>query len=90
MNRQDFETAITAEGYAPAHRTLEADMRVDPHDHAWDTKGLVLSGEFIIHCEGEARSFGPGEVFEMGAGIEHFEATGPDGAELVVGRRKAG
>lgn len=90
MNRQDFEKAVAAEGYSPAHRVLEANMDVDPHDHAWDTKGLVIDGSFTIDCAGHARTYGPGDIFELGAGIEHSEQTGPAGAELVVGRRKVG
>lgn len=90
MNRQEFETALSAEGYKPVHRTLDANMDVAAHDHAWDTRGLVLGGAFTIDCGGDARTYGPGEVFELGAGIEHTERTGPDGAELVVGRRTRG
>ena len=50
----------------------------------------MLSGLFTILCGAESRSYGPGEIFELGAGIPHRESTGPDGAKLVVGRRKIG
>lgn len=29
----------------------------------------------------------PGEIFEVAAGQMHFEAVGPEGAQVTVGRR---
>ena len=89
MDRDAFVEMVTAEGYTAVDRTLEPGMDLDEHDHAWDSKGLILDGAFTVHCVGEeSRTYSAGEIFVVAAGVAHTEGTGPDGAHLMVGRRK--
>ena len=90
MDRDTFEKTLIEQGYTPMQRELDADLSVDEHDHAWDTMGLVLRGSFAVVSADRTQDCGPGDVFDLGAGILHTERTGPDGAELLVGRRAVG
>jgi quercetin dioxygenase-like cupin family protein len=88
MDRSAFEADLKRDGYAeivvvrfgPGH---------DPggHDHAYDVRGLILDGEFIIAVDGQARRYRPGNVFTLASGCRHTERTGPHGVSFVAGRR---
>lgn len=87
MDEDTFAAAVAAEGYKVVARDVAPNAALDEHDHAWDTKGLVAAGAFTIAAGGTSRTYGAGEVFELGAGVPHTEGAGPEGARLVVGRR---
>jgi mannose-6-phosphate isomerase-like protein (cupin superfamily) len=88
MERADWEAALAADGYAgPLDRRMEAGQVVPEHTHPFDARLLILEGAFILTCRGETRRYGPGESFELAAGIPHAEAFGPAGATYLVGRR---
>ena len=87
MDMEAFEKMLGDEGYKAVSRQIEPNLAIDEHDHAWDTKGMVLRGSFTITSEISDRTYGPGEIFELAAGIPHTEGTGADGADLLVGRR---
>lgn len=46
------------------------DVALPPHSHLaqW---GVLLKGEVTITVAGEARRYGPGEVWDLPAGVEH-------------------
>lgn len=56
------------------------------HHHAWEVRGLVLCGRFRVWC-GAEQDCGPGDVFALPANAAHAEAAGPEGAELLIGRK---
>jgi len=87
MDRESFRQMLQDEGYKPVAREIEPGYALDDHDHAWDTKGLVLRGSFTIACDGRSRTYGAGEVFELAARTAHTEHAGAEGADLLVGRR---
>ncbi len=83
-----FEAALRADGFQEVvRRAAPPGQSLPEHDHAWDVRGLVLAGRFSIAADGTVQDCGPGEVFTLAAGHRHTEAAGPDGAELLVGRR---
>jgi quercetin dioxygenase-like cupin family protein len=88
----DFEAALRADGFDEVvRRAAPPGQSLPEHDHGWDVRGLVLAGRFTVAAEGTLQDCGPGEVFTLAAGRRHTEAAGPEGAELLVGRRhKAG
>lgn len=90
MDRETFAAGLAADGYAgPLDRRMEAGQEVTEHTHPFDARLLVLEGEFILGQGGETRRYGPGEVFEVPAGVPHTEGFGPAGATYLVGRRDA-
>ena len=87
MNADDFALQLKAEGFQEIEtRTLEP--RPANHEHAHDStvKGLVTAGQFIVTCDGNARTYTAGEIFEVVAGVNHSEAVGSEGATITVGR----
>ena len=84
----DFEAALRADGFDEVvRRAAPPGQSLPEHDHGWDVRGLVLAGRFTVATDGVLQDCGPGEVFTLAAGHRHTEAAGPDGAELLVGRR---
>lgn len=88
MDRAAWEAALAADGFAaPLDRRMEAGQAAPEHTHPFDARLLILQGEFLLTCRGETRRYGPGEAFDLPAGIPHAEACGPEGATYLVGRR---
>lgn len=88
MDRASFAAALAADGYeGPLDRRMEPGQEVHEHTHPFDARLLILEGEFILERDGATRSYGPGEMFEVPAGVEHVERFGPQGATYLVGRR---
>jgi quercetin dioxygenase-like cupin family protein len=86
-----FEAALRADGFQEIlRREAPAGGDPTPHAHAWDVRGLVLRGTFMVDAAGEVQRCAAGEVFTLAAGRTHIEAAGPEGAELLVGRRHRG
>ena len=88
MDLAAFESRLKADGYNEIERKrYEARPANGEHGHHFSVRGLILDGAFIVTLEGIERTYRPGEVFEVEAGRLHFEAVGPDGVELLVGRK---
>ncbi|MGG5810595.1 cupin domain-containing protein [Falsiroseomonas sp. CW058] len=88
MDRATFEAGLEADGFAEAlTRRMEAGATAPDHAHPFDARLFVLEGEFILDQGGTTRRYGPGEAFEVPAGVPHAESFGPAGATYLVGRR---
>lgn len=84
-----FEAALRREGFQEIlRREIPPGQAPDEHEHSWDVRGLVLRGRFTVQGE-RLQDCGPGEVFTLSAGHRHTEAAGPEGADLLIGRRHA-
>jgi quercetin dioxygenase-like cupin family protein len=91
MDRAQFEASLAADGYDPAlTRRMEAGGDASLHTHPFDARLLVLEGEFLLDQDGTTHRYGPGEAFEVPAGVPHAERFGPAGATYLVGRRQKG
>lgn len=88
MNEGEFETQLRADGYTEIERQ---DLAPRPgkgrHRHLFEIRGLVLSGAFTVQQDGEAVTFGPGQIFAVAEGKLHDESVGPDGALVLIGRK---
>lgn len=88
MDTSAFEAGLKSDGYTEIERKrYEPRPANGEHGHHFSVRGLVLDGAFIVTLEGVERTYRHGEIFEVEAGRMHFEAVGPDGVELVVGRK---
>ena len=88
MNRQEFEARLKEDGYIEIEaKSLRPRPRNDEHGHPFAVRGLVLSGAFTVTQCDIAKTYRAGEVFSVDAGREHSEEIGPEGAEVVVGRK---
>ena len=89
MDRATFEAELARDGYAPVERQRPPNEIEAEHAHGFDARLLILEGAMTIHCDGAARSYGPGETFEMPAGRRHAEQVGPKGVAYIAGGRTA-
>lgn len=88
MNRQEFETRLKEDGYIEIEAKFLPPRPVnDEHGHPFAVRGLVLSGAFTVTQYNLTKTYRPGEVFSVAAGLDHSEQIGPEGAEVVVGRK---
>ena len=88
MDTQAFEAGLKADGYSEIERKrYEPRPANGEHGHHFSVRGLILDGAFVVTKEGVERTYRPGEIFEVGADTMHFEAVGPNGVELIVGRK---
>ncbi len=88
MNVTDFEKMLEQAGFREiTTRTKEPQPANGDHAHEFSVRGLVSSGEFIITCNGLARSYKAGDEFEVAAGQLHSEAVGPQGTCITTGRK---
>lgn len=84
-----FEAALRADGYSEVlTREIAAGTQVDTHQHPFDVRALMLSGELALSCDGQTRTYRAGEVFTMPAGLPHAEQFGAAPASYLVGRRR--
>ena len=91
VTAEEFAAGLKADGFAETlTRRMEAGQAAPTHTHPFDARLLVLDGEIILEQGGTTRHYGPGEAFEVLAGVPHSESFGPAGAAYLVGRRAAG
>ncbi|MBK1661344.1 cupin domain-containing protein [Paracraurococcus ruber] len=88
LREDKFEAALRADGFQEiVRREIPAGQELGEHDHAWDVRGLVLRGRFMVREAARLQDCGPGEVFTLEAKCPHEEGAGPEGAALLIGRR---
>ncbi len=88
MNRQEFEARLKEDGYTEIEaKSLHPRPANDQHGHPYAVRGLVLAGAFTVSENNISKTYLPGEIFSVAAGLEHSEEIGPSGAEVVVGRK---
>lgn len=79
--RQGCDEALVRE-WAPGHET-------PMHEHPFDTRALVVRGEFWLTVDGQTRHLEAGERFELARHIPHAERYGPEGATFWAARVNA-
>lgn len=79
--RQGCDEALVRE-WAPDHET-------PVHEHPFDTRVLVVRGEFWLTVDGQTRHLKAGERFELARHIPHAERYGPEGATFWAARVNA-
>lgn len=88
MNRQQFEMQLKEDGYTEIEaKSLQPRPPNDQHGHPFAVRGLVLAGTFTVIQGNSRTTYRAGEIFSVAADHEHSEEVGPDGAEVIVGRK---
>jgi hypothetical protein len=88
MDTAAFHAGLKADGFAEIEtKRCEPGPANREHGHHFSVRGLILDGTFSIALGGVERTCLPGEVFEVEAGRLQFEAVGPEGVELAIGRK---
>jgi quercetin dioxygenase-like cupin family protein len=88
MDRATFEAGLTRDGYEIVSISMKPDAVNPEHVHPFDARVMVVAGAMTVDREDTgARTFQPGEWFELQHGCRHSEAAGGAGATYVAGRR---
>jgi quercetin dioxygenase-like cupin family protein len=88
MDRTTFEAALTRDGFEIVSISMKPDAVNPEHVHPFDARVMVVEGAMTVDREDTgARTFQPGESFELRAGCRHSETAGTAGASYVAGRR---
>ena len=88
MDARDFADILRMEGFNEVlDRDLPPGKAVPEHSHPFDAKLLITGGAFTLTRDGQATTYGPGDVFSVPAGHRHAELAGPEGARFIAGRR---
>lgn len=90
MTPQEFEAKLRTDGYGEIERKrIQPNLANSDHGHPFSVRGLILDGAFTIAIDGVPRTYRPGEIFAVEAGCAHHETTDGQGAEVIVGRKRA-
>jgi quercetin dioxygenase-like cupin family protein len=54
---------------------IEPGVEVPLHTHPHEQSGMVLEGELEMGIEGETRTLGPGDIYIIPGGVQHYAKT---------------
>ena len=88
MDKDTFEAKLRADGYTEIEtKAVSPRPANDAHGHPYAVRGLVLAGAFTVIRDSKPISYRAGEVFAVPADCAHSEEVGPEGAQILVGRK---
>ncbi len=88
MTRDDYEAHLKRGGYDTAMERTKPANDVDArHTHEFDACGFMMAGEYTLVFDDGARSYRPGDMFEVPRGTPHAEKVGAAEIRYLVGRR---
>ena len=88
MDKNEFDAKLRADGYREIEtKSVTPRPANEGHGHPFAVRGLVLAGAFTVIQDSKATTYRPGEVFKVAAGHVHSEEVGPEGAQILVGRK---
>jgi quercetin dioxygenase-like cupin family protein len=88
MDKNEFDAQLRADGYTEIETKAVAPRPANEgHGHPYAVRGLVLAGAFTVVQDTKSTTYRPGEVFMVAAGRVHSEEVGPEGAQILVGRK---
>ena len=88
MTEQEFRPVLSAESFETVVLvTYEANGGRDVHEHPFEAKALVVSGEVEIDTEGATARYRVGDVFHLRHLQPHAERYGEEGVSYLVGRK---
>lgn len=88
MDQEQFLLQLRAQGYEQVTTVTRAPHGfLDVHQHPFESRALILSGEISIRCNGHEVLYRPGDVFHLRHAEPHSERYGPAGVSYLVGRK---
>ena len=88
MTEAEFLADLVERGYGEAQVKSYPPHTDGPlHTHDASVRLLVLDGVFTLAMADGSRTFRPGDVCELAAGIRHAEQTGADEARVLIAKR---
>ena len=88
MDENIFREQLKTDGFAePELVEREPNLYNAEHVHDFDVSALIVSGELTVTTPDGATTCKSGDSFALNGGIVHTELYGPDGTQVLVGKR---
>ena len=88
MEKDKFEAQLRADGFREIEsKELAPRLAQGKHRHAFEVRGMVISGNFTVVQSGDPVVYRPGEIYSVPEGELHDESIGPEGARVVYGKK---
>ena len=87
MDRQTFEAELKRDGYDIQTNTTPGVKVNSEHSHPFDVRAMVVQGAITITSGGEAKTYKPGDTWDLARDCLHSESYGPEGAVVLFGRK---
>ncbi len=89
MDETQYRAALAQDGFNEVLvREWAPDLALAEHDHPFDARLLVLRGGLTLTRAAGPEPLAEGQCCEVPRGTPHAEHYGPEGATLLVGRRR--
>lgn len=89
MDETAFREELQRDGYVDV-RIIDwvADKVSGSHIHEFSARGMLLTGAVTVKTDDVTMVCEkPGDRFALEAGTPHVESAGPDGAQMLIGRK---
>lgn len=88
MNETTFREQLARDGYTEVLvRDWAPDLQLAEHSHPFDARLMLLAGALQLTRASGVMQFQPGDCCDVPCGELHAERYGPQGAQVLVGRR---
>ena len=88
MNEKELENLLKEEGFSGIFVHTDRPGAYYPdHTHNGVTAHIVLEGEITVSSGGTAKTYKPGERFDVPAGAVHSATIGPGGCRYMIGEK---
>jgi quercetin dioxygenase-like cupin family protein len=89
MNTEQFLLQLQRDGFPdPVEVQQSSNGQLGNHEHPFEVRALVIQGSIDITIGGESRTYGAGDVFELGFKEVHSESYGPEGVKYLASRKQ--
>ena len=68
-------------------RDVRAAREAYARSHNFDVRAMVLKGAITITSGNQAKTYRPGDTWDLARGCLHAESYGPEGAVVLLGRK---
>jgi hypothetical protein len=88
MDEQQWTAQLRAEGYDDVYVWEDGpNMHYPDHQHPEVSARIILQGEMTVTLKGQARTYLPGERFDIPGKTAYSAQVGPEGCKYLVGEK---
>ena len=89
MNTEQFLLQLQQDGFPePVEVQQVSNGQLGNHEHPFAVRALVIQGSIDIVIHGVSRTYGVGDVFELGFKEVHSESYGSEGVKYLASRKQ--
>jgi len=89
MNTEQFLLQLQQDEFPePVEVQQVSNGKLGNHEHPFAVRALVIQGSIDIVIHGVSRTYGVGDVFELGFKEVHSESYGSEGVKYLASRKQ--